>query len=282
MSTGTLYVVATPIGNLADASSRAAEALGSADVVACEDTRTSRPLLAHLGVSGAVVALHEHNERTASQALVERMREGASVALITDAGTPGISDPGALLVEAAHRNGIRVIPIPGPNAAVAACSAAGFSGSRFFFAGFLPTSGRERRDALSRLTGPWPAILYEAPHRILKTAADLLDRFGPSREIVIAREITKKFEEIARMPLGDAPAWLQAGPHRQQGEFVLVLAPLEEPEDRDASRAVEVLEILLESLAPSEAARAASRITGAPRKRLYDEALARAKRKMQE
>lgn len=282
MPTGTLYVVATPIGNLSDASPRVAQVLTTVEVVACEDTRSSRPLLAHLGVTGAVTALHEHNERGASQALVERMQQGASVALITDAGTPGVSDPGALLVASAHRNGIRVVPIPGPSAAIAAYSAAGFTGSRFFFAGFLPASGGDRREAMAGLAGPWPSIVYEAPHRILRTVNDMLALFGPEREIVIAREVTKKFEEIARMPLGEAPGWLEAGPHRQQGEFVVVLAPMAPRAHADEARGMEVLDILLEAVTPSEAARLASRIAGTSRKRLYAEALARTNRKMHE
>lgn len=276
MSAGTLYVVATPIGNLSDASPRALEALRAADLVACEDTRVTRTLLAHHGIGTRTVALHEHNERAAGAKLIEALLAGRNVALVSDAGTPAVSDPGAWLVAQAHRAGIRVSPIPGPNAAATAFCASGFDGGRFLFAGFLPASGAARRAALDALRGPWPVILYEAPHRVLKTAEDLLAQFGPAREIVVARELTKKFEEIARMPLGEVPAWLQAGAHRQQGEFVLVLGPGEERAgagpDPDA-----VLEALLDSLPPSEAARLAARITGAPRNVLYRKALARAK-----
>jgi 16S rRNA (cytidine1402-2'-O)-methyltransferase len=273
---GTLYVVATPIGNLADASPRALETLREADLVACEDTRTTRTLLARHGIERATLALHAHNERAASAKLLAALREGRNVALVTDAGTPGVSDPGALLVEAAHRAGIRVIPLPGPNAAVAAFSAAGFASDRFQFAGFLPASGAARKKALRSLDVPWPVILYEAPHRVLETANDLLRQLGPGREIVIARELTKKFEEVARMPLAQAGAWLQAHAHRQQGEFVLVLGPGAE-QAADMAQAERVLGVLLEAMPPGEAAKLAARITGAPRNALYRLALRHAK-----
>ncbi len=273
--TGTLYVVATPIGNLADASPRALEVLRQADLVACEDTRTTRTLLARHGIERATLALHAHNERAATAKLLAALREGRSVALVTDAGTPGVSDPGALLVEAAHREGLRVLPVPGPNAAVAAYSAAGFAADQFLFVGFLPAKPGARRKALAALDLPWPLILYEAPHRVLETVEDLAAQFGGERELVLARELTKKFEEVARMPLAQAAAWLQAGAHRQQGEFVLVLGPgaAEAPRLDEGER---VLGVLLESLPASEAAKLAARITGAPRNSLYKLALARA------
>jgi 16S rRNA (cytidine1402-2'-O)-methyltransferase len=265
---GILYVVATPIGNLADASPRALDALRQADLLACEDTRTTRTLLARHGIERPALALHAHNERAASAKVLAALHEGRSVALVTDAGTPGVSDPGALLVGEAHRAGIRVIPVPGPNAAVAAYSAAGFAADRFLFAGFLPAKAAARRKALQSLDLPWPVILYEAPHRVLETVNDLVQQLGGEREIVIARELTKKFEEVARLPLAQAAAWLQAHAHRQQGEFVLVLGPGPLKEG-DAAQAGQVLDILLESLPASEAARLAARITGMPRNALY-------------
>lgn len=282
MPSGTLFVVATPIGNLSDVSRRAAETLASVDIVACEDTRTSRTLLAHLGVSTKLMALHQHNERGQAETLIDRLRSGIRIALISDAGTPAVSDPGALLVELAHREHIPVIPIPGPSAAIAAFSAAGFPGGRFLFAGFLPSTASARQAEIRTLSGPWPVVLYEAPHRIAKTLEDLQQCLAPQREIVIAREITKKFEEIARMPLADARMWLDAGPHRQQGEFVLVLGPGEPDIAADEKRGFEVLELLLEAVSPAEAARIASRITGVARNRLYREALERSGRKMRE
>ena len=270
--TGTLFVVATPIGNLADSSPRSVEVLRGADIVACEDTRTTRTLLARHGIAPRTVALHEHNERAAAAKLIEALHAGRNVALVSDAGTPGLSDPGALLVAEAHRAGIRVSPVPGPSAAAAAFSAAGFPAAGFLFAGFLPANPSGRRKALQRLDLPWPLVLYEAPHRIAATLEDLEARFGPAREVAIARELTKKFEEVARMALGEALAWLAAVPGRTQGEFVLVLAAgeLREPATLDAER---VLEVLLESLAPSEAARLAARLTGLPRRELYRKAL---------
>jgi 16S rRNA (cytidine1402-2'-O)-methyltransferase len=270
---GILYVVATPIGNLADASPRALEALRAADLVACEDTRTSRTLLAHHGIAARTLALHQHNERAASAKLLAALREGKNIALVSDAGTPAVSDPGAFLVEAAHRAGVRVIPLPGPSAALAALSAAGFAAGQFLFAGFLPAARGARRKALEALDLPYPVVLYEAPHRVREALEDLLACFGAAREIVIARELTKKFEEIARLPLGEAQAWLEAQPHRQQGEFVLVLAPGAEKRRAAEMDTARVLDLLLEALPASEAARLAARITGAPRNALYKMAL---------
>ena len=273
--TGTLYVVATPIGNLADASARAVDILKAVHLIACEDTRTTRTLLGRYGIATRTVALHEHNERAASAKLIALLREGKDLALVSDAGTPGLSDPGALLVAEAHRAGLRVSPVPGPSAAAAAFSAAGFAAGGFFFAGFLPAGGAARKKALEAIDLAWPVVLYEAPHRISETLADLAERFGGQREIVIGRELTKKFEEVARLPLGDAAKWLEA-PHRRQGEFVLVLAPGEEKRGESVA-AERVLEVLLESLAPSEAAKLAARITGAPKNSLYRKALERGK-----
>ena len=271
-TSGTLYIVATPIGNLADSSPRSIDVLRSADIIACEDTRTSRTLLAHHGIRARTVALHAHNEGEAGEKLLRALREGSNVALVSDAGTPAISDPGALLVAAAHREGLRVIPVPGPNAAVAAYSASGFVAESFQFAGFLP---KRKKNSFKELDAPWPVVLYEAPHRVLETVAALLEHFGPERELVIAREITKKFEEVARMRLADAPAWL-AGPHRQDGEFVLVLGP-GDAKRPDLAEGERVLDILLQHLPAGEAAKLSSKITGVPRKELYAIAVKRTK-----
>jgi 16S rRNA (cytidine1402-2'-O)-methyltransferase len=276
MSAGTLLVVATPIGNLADASPRAIEALRSAHLIACEDTRTTRTLLARHGIATRTVALHEHNERATTGKLISHLLEGQNIALVSDAGTPALSDPGALLIEQAHRAGIRVSPLPGPSAAAAAFSVSGFAADRFLFAGFLPAAAAARRRALEALELPWPVILYEAPHRIAATLDDLRARFGDEREVLIGRELTKKFEEVARLALGQAPQWLAGQPHRQQGEFVLVLAP-SPAKPAPAHDAERVLDLLLEALPPSEAAKLAARITGAARNQLYRRALERAK-----
>ena len=270
---GTLFVVATPIGNLADLSPRALEILGGVALIACEDTRTSRTLLAHYGIATRSVPLHEHNERAASLRLVETLRAGSDIALISDAGTPAVSDPGARLVEEAHRAGIRVLPIPGPSAALAAFSASGFSAERFLFAGFLPASAGARRKAIAGLEYECAIILYEAPHRIRATLADLAATFGTTREVAIGRELTKKFEEMSRMPLGSALAWLDAHPHREQGEFVLVLAPEAAPRESGARDAEHVLATLLKALGPSDAAKLAAKLTGQTRKALYARAL---------
>jgi len=273
---GVLYVVATPIGNLSDASPRALETLRGADLIACEDTRTTRTLLARHGIATPAVALHEHNERKASAGLVEALRQGKNIALVSDAGTPALSDPGAWLVREAHRAGIRVSPLPGPSAAAAAVSVAGFPAAQFLFAGFLPATRAARRKALARLDLPWPVVLYEAPHRIAETLADLAGQFGAQRELAICRELTKKFEEVVRLPLGEAGAWLDQRAERAQGEFVLVLEPGQEKEGQTVD-ADAVLALLLESMKPSEAAKLAARISGAPKNELYRKALKQAK-----
>jgi 16S rRNA (cytidine1402-2'-O)-methyltransferase len=267
-----LYVVATPIGNLADASARSIEVLQNVDLIACEDTRTTRTLLARHGIAARTVALHAHNERRAAAGLVAALSAGRSVALVSDAGTPGVSDPGAWLVAEAHRAGIRVSPVPGPSAAAAALSASGFAAPRFLFAGFLPAGATARRKVIEALEVPYPVVIYEAPHRVAETLRDLQEKFGDAREIVVGRELTKKFEELVRLPLGEAPQWLAAGAQRAQGEFVLVLAPGAEQERR-ALDPDQVLEVLLDAVAPSEAARLAARITGASRNALYRKAI---------
>jgi 16S rRNA (cytidine1402-2'-O)-methyltransferase len=272
LTPGILYVVATPIGNLADASARSIDILKSVDLVACEDTRTTRTLLARHGIGARTVALHAHNERRAASGVIAALREGRSVALVSDAGTPGVSDPGAWLVAEAHRAGIRVSPVPGPSAAAAALSASGFPAPQFLFAGFLPAAPAARRKALEALEVPYPVVIYEAPHRIADTLRDLKEKFGDAREIVVARELTKKFEELARLALGEAPAWLAERSERTQGEFVIVLAPGAEQEHR-ALDPDKVLEVLLDAVAPSEAARLAARITGAPKNLLYRKAI---------
>ena len=273
--TGTLYVVATPIGNLADASPRSLETLRAVDLIACEDTRTSSKLLAHFGITVRTVALHEHNERTTSKELVQALRQGKNIALISDAGTPALSDPGAWLVAQAHAAGIPISPIAGPSAAAAAISAAGFPASRFLFAGFLPSQAGARRKALEVLDLPYPVVIYEAPHRISETLKDLAAKFA-DREIVIGRELSKKFEEVARMPVAAAVTWLEERRERAQGEFVLVLAPGEE-RPAAAVDAERVLDVLLGSLPPSDAAKLAARITGQPKSELYQKALKRTK-----
>jgi 16S rRNA (cytidine1402-2'-O)-methyltransferase len=236
----------------------------------------TRTLLARHGIGAPLVALHQHNERSASTKLLDALRAGQVVALVSDAGTPAVSDPGAFLVDQAHQAGIRVSPVPGPSAGAAAYSAAGFDSPQFFFAGFLPAAGSARRKALEALHLPWPFVLYEAPHRVLKTIDDLAEQFGPERQIVLARELTKMFEEVVRLPLGEARAWIEAGKHRQQGEFALVVAAGARRQEAVVNPD-SLLDSLLESLAPSEAAKLAARITGLPKNALYRRALERGK-----
>ncbi|MEW6512958.1 MAG: 16S rRNA (cytidine(1402)-2'-O)-methyltransferase [Pseudomonadota bacterium] len=268
-----LSIVATPIGNLGDITLRALETLRTADVIACEDTRHARRLLDHHGIHGQLLALHEHNEQQAAAKLIALLDAGKQVALITDAGTPAVSDPGARAVAAVRQAGFRVTPLPGPNAAIAALSAAGLDDPAFHFVGFLPAKVGARRTALEQLK-PIPATLvfYEAPHRIEETIADLAVLFEPQREIVIARELTKLFEEIVRMPLADAPAWLAADENHRRGEFVLLISaqPAHEGLDAESER---ILKLLLAELPVKQAAKLAATITGQPKNALYERAL---------
>ncbi|MBX9632511.1 MAG: 16S rRNA (cytidine(1402)-2'-O)-methyltransferase [Burkholderiales bacterium] len=271
----TLYVVATPIGNLRDVTLRALDVLRSVDVVAAEDTRHTRQLLNHYGIEAKLVAAHEHNERAASVQVLDGLRAGRSVALVTDAGTPGISDPGAVLVRAVREAGFRAVPIPGPSALVAALSAAGIESTAFAFHGFLPSKGEARRQLLGRLAaGDAPLVFYEAPHRVLETVADVRAVLGSARRITLARELTKVFETIHECDLDAALAWLEADANRTRGEFVLIVhgAPRLE-EDSRAREGSRVLALLLEEMSASGAARLAARITGARRNELYEEAL---------
>ncbi len=270
-----LYVVATPIGNLSDITLRALEVLGAADTIAAEDTRNTRHLLQHHGIADArLLALHQHNERGAADKVIDLLRQGQSVALVTDAGTPAVSDPGAVLVEIVRGAGFRVIPIPGPSAAVAALSASGLSAPHFLFYGFLPNKSGARRSALQALAEqPYTLVFYEAPHRILECTADLQAVFGDGREIVFAREVTKLFESIHRCKLGEALAWLNSDPNNQRGEFVLLVSGAAAREGLDAE-AERTLLLLLEELPLKQAVQLAVKVTGANKNELYQRALA--------
>ena len=274
LNRGILILVATPIGNLADLSVRAQEVLRSVDLIACEDTRTTRTLLNAHAIHTPMQALHQHNEHSATPTLIDALQQGKRIALVSDAGTPAISDPGAWLVAAAHAAGVTVQSIPGPNAAITAYAASGFLAEHFVFAGFLPATASKRRATLNTLKGPNPIILYEAPHRVAACLKDLNSVFGPTREVLIARELSKKFEEIARLPLAQANTWLTQHPHRTQGEFVLVIGPGEPTENiRPEQDQDHVLRTLLDELPVSAAARVAAHLTGASRKNLYARAL---------
>lgn len=264
-----LYVVATPIGNLGDISARALRVLRSVDLIAAEDTRVTGALLAHFAIDKPMLALHQHNERRAIARVVAALDEGQAVALAADAGTPAISDPGALLVQAVRNAGSPTIPIPGPSALAAAWSVSGLSGP-FQFHGFLPARAGERRKALVALAALSCALVfYEAPHRILETAHDLAQVLGGSRRIVVARELTKLFETVHECELAELVGWLQADANRQRGEFVLIVAgaSAQPPQDALADKA---LRALIEDLSPAQAARLAARIAGVPRAPLYE------------
>ena len=271
----TLYVVATPLGNLRDLTLRALDILRTADVIAAEDTRVTTPLLRHYGIATRPLSLHEHNEARRTAALVDLLRAGKSVALVTDAGTPAVSDPGARLVGTVRAEGIAVVPIPGASAAVAAISAAGLVAERFVFVGFLPAAAKARRELLAALARlPVAIVVYEAPHRIARTVGELASTLGAERAVVIAREITKKFETIARMPLAEAATWLEADPNRTRGEFVLVVDVAAESAANDAvpetSLDVErLLRALADELPPARAARVAAAATGGNRDAFY-------------
>lgn len=242
-------------------------------MIACEDTRHARRLLDHHGIRAPLLALHEHNEQQAAEKLVALLDTGKTVALISDAGTPGISDPGARAVAAVRRAGFRVTPLPGPNAAIAALSAAGLDDAAFHFVGFLPAKVGARRTALDALKGiAATLVFYEAPHRIAETVGDLATLLEPEREIVIARELTKLFEEIVRLPLPDAPAWLAADENHRRGEFVLLVSAPPPREGMDAA-SERVLKLLLADLPVKQAAKLASEITGQPKNTLYARAL---------
>lgn len=272
--TAALYVVATPLGNIADITLRALDTLRAVDAVACEDTRHTRRLLDHYDIRVATFPLHEHNEAGAAQKLIGMLAEGKRVALVSDAGTPGVSDPGARAVAAVRAAGYPVIPLPGPNAAIAALSAAGLDDDHFLFVGFLPSKAGARRQRIESLRAtPAALVFYEAPHRIVETVADLAELLEPMRTLVVAREITKLFEQIEAMPLAAAPAWLAADANRQRGEFVLLVSapPVAEGLDVDALR---TLKLLLAELPLKQAVKLAAEISGAPKNALYEQALA--------
>ena len=273
-STPSLYVVATPLGNVKDMSPRAAGILAEVDSVAAEDTRHSQRLFDALGIRPRCFALHEHNEQAAAVQLIRLLEAGRHVALISDAGTPGVSDPGARAVARVRAAGWPVVPVPGPCAAVAALSVAGFVETGFRFGGFLAPRPGPRRKEIAALSGESvPVIWYESPHRIADCLSDLCDVLGGEREIVIARELTKMFEQVVRMPLAEVSSWLGGDPNRARGEFVLIVAPAPPPQGLSAE-AERVLSLLLAELPVKRASRLAAELTGASRNALYARALA--------
>jgi 16S rRNA (cytidine1402-2'-O)-methyltransferase len=270
-----LYVVATPIGNLRDITLRALDVLTSADVVAAEDTRNTAHLLAHYQISAnRLIALHQHNERGAAEKIIAFLQAGQSVALVSDAGTPAVSDPGALLVRAVRDAGLRVIPIPGASAAISALSASGLNEPYFLFYGFLPNKSAARRTVLqSLISHPYTLVFYEAPHRIVECVTDLCAVLGGERQVVLAREITKLFETIHTCTLRDAEAWLQSDTNQQRGEFVVLVSGAV-PQQGLSVETLITLTTLLEELPLKQAVQLAAKISGANRNELYQRALA--------
>ena len=268
-----MYVVPTPLGNLADLTRRAEDVLRSVPWVAAEDTRHSGPLLKQLGSAARTLPAHQHNEHEAAARIVERLQAGESVALISDAGTPGISDPGARIVAAVRAAGCRVVPLPGACAATTALSGSGLTDEHFLFYGFLPSKAGQRRQAIESVRElPYALVFYEAPHRVLETVGDLAAILG-ERTLVIGRELTKLFESIHSCPLGDALAWLEGDANRQRGEFVLMVSGA--PANADDGEGERVLKLLLaEGLPVKQASKLASAITGVAKNALYERALA--------
>lgn len=270
---GTLYIVATPIGNLRDLTLHALDVLKSVDLIAAEDTRNSQGLLAAYGIQSRLIALHEHNEAAGAARLVADLRAGKSLAYISDAGTPGISDPGAKLVAAARAADIPIVPIPGASAVATALSVAGLEGP-WLFVGFLPPKATARRKVLGGLSAlPHALVFYEAPHRIEECVEDLATELGGDRSLLFARELTKRFEQIHQCPLAEASAWLAENENHRRGEFVLVVSPPAAEGSEDDAEARRVLEILLEELPVKQAAQFAARLTGGRKNSLYDLAL---------
>lgn len=267
---GTLHVVATPIGNLGDLSPRALEVLRGVDAVCAEDTRRTRQLLGHFGIERPLLAVHEHNEGGRVDALVDRLRQGASLALVSDAGTPLVSDPGFRLVRAAREAGIRVSPVPGACAFVAALSVAGLPSDRFVFEGFLPAKDAARRQRLAQLRAePRTLVFYESAHRIAETLDDMRAAFGPDRAAVLARELTKLFETVLDGSLADLLAAVVGDANQRKGEFVLLVQGAGEDIDAQVLEGRRLYAKLCEVLKPSQAAKLAAELSGAPRKALY-------------
>lgn len=275
---GVLYVVATPIGNLDDISARALRVLREVKLIAAEDTRHSQRLLQHFGIETPLAPCHEHNEREQGGRFITRLLGGDDVALISDAGTPLISDPGFHLVRQARAAGIRVVPVPGPSALIAALSAAGLPSDRFIFEGFLPAKAAARHARLEALREePRTLIFYEAPHRLLESLEAMKDVFGAERPVVLARELTKTFETLRDLPLGELCEWVRGDTNQQRGECVLLIGGWQAPQGDDAvsADALRVLDLLLAELPLKRAAALAAEITGVRKNLLYQVALER-------
>ena len=268
---GVLYVVATPIGNLADITQRALGVLAGVDLICAEDTRHSGHLLQQYQITTKTLAMHDHNERDRAPDVVARLQQGKSVALISDAGTPLISDPGFHLVRLAHEQGVKVVPIPGASAMLAALSAAGLPSDRFVFEGFLSSKAAARKKRLEEMaTETRTVIFYEAPHRLLHTLADMVSVFGEDRHVVLARELTKTFETIKGDAVGALLQWATDDPNQQKGEIVLLVKGMEAGDSEEvAAEAQRILKLLMAELPLSQASALAAKITGSKKKPLY-------------
>lgn len=279
-ATGVLYVVATPIGNLADMVPRAVEALQTVALIAAEDTRHSSRLLAHFDIKTPAIAYHDHSDDQRTEHILQRLLNGEHVALISDAGTPLVSDPGYRLVREARQSGIQVIPIPGACAMIAALSAAGLPSDRFAFEGFLPAKQTARCSVLQSLANETRTLIfYEAPHRILETLRDIAQIFGAEREVVIARELTKTFETIRGGPVAEITDWVAGDPNQQRGEIVLLIRGASAPTASDMhAEAERVMRVLLEDLPIKQAASLGAKLTGLKKNFLYQWALDNAKK----
>ena len=265
-------MVATPIGNLGDITLRAIETLKMVDAIAAEDTRHTSGLLSHFGISKKLIAVHEHNEHQSAEKLLVQLKNGENIALVTDAGTPAVSDPGAIVVKVVRDAGIKVVPIPGVSAVVAALSASGITQNGFYFHGFLPASGAARRKQLEALNSQTVTlVLYEAPHRIVECVEDIAKVLGENRQITFARELTKTFETIYTCPASLASAWLQADSNQQRGEFVLLVeaAPVVEAQEI-SEEAQRILKCLLAELPLKQAVALATEITQLKKNDLYE------------
>ncbi len=270
MAVPTLFIVATPIGNLADLSPRALEVLRGVAAICAEDTRHTRQMLSHFGIDTPLLALHDHNEDSLAQRVVARLLAGESLALVSDAGTPLVSDPGFRLVRAARAAGVRVSPVPGACAAIAALSVAGLPSDRFVFEGFLPAKASARAERLRNVAGePRTLVFYESSHRIAESLADMRAAFGDERPVTLARELTKLFETVLDGTLAELHARVEADADQRKGEFVLIVQGAAEDADAQLAEGRRVYAKLIEHLPPSTAARLAADITGAPRKALY-------------
>ncbi|WP_436894105.1 16S rRNA (cytidine(1402)-2'-O)-methyltransferase [Siccibacter turicensis] len=273
-SQGRLYIVPTPIGNLGDITQRALDVLQSVDLIAAEDTRHTGLLLQHFAITARLFALHDHNEQQKAQTLLAKLQDGLNIALVSDAGTPLINDPGYHLVRTCREAGVQVVPLPGPCAAIAALSAAGLPSDRFCYEGFLPAKSKGRRDTLRALEQePRTLIFYESTHRLLESLEDICSELGESRYVVLAREITKTWESIHGAPIGELLAWVKEDDNRRKGEMVLIVEGFKAQEEALPADALRTLALLQAELPLKKAAALAAEIHGVKKNALYKYAL---------